>query len=87
MFKDFNNIDREISRQIHNPASRTLQDEFLKNDAEIAADFTYHTYATEEEAGKNSPEAFTYIYCRRRVEDPVRLLMELESSHSLEENY
>ncbi len=87
MFKDFNNIDRQVSRHLHNPASRTLQEEFLKNDSEIASDFIYHSYATDAEIGKICPEVMTYIYCRRRVEDPVRLLMELESSESLEENY
>ena len=87
MFKDFNNTDREIIRHNHNPASRTHQEEFLKSDGEIAAEFTYHSYAADTEVGKICPESVTFSLSRRRIEDPVRLYMHLEATDSLEENY
>ncbi len=86
MFKEFNIHDRLISRHLINPAGRTLQEEFLKSDDEISADFNYHSFTSEEEVGKLSPEHL-HGFSRRRCSDPVRLMMELEATNSLEENY
>ena len=86
MFKEFNNNDRLLSRHMNNPAARTLQEEFLKSDEEISAEFNYHSYTSDEEVGKVCPDNLQ-SFTRRRSSDPVRLMMELEATNSLEENY
>lgn len=86
MFKEFNKTERLAARHLYNPASRTAKDEFLKSDDEITADFTYHTYTSNTEVSKISPDAVSFPHVRR-IEDPVRLLMKLEATNSMEENY
>ena len=87
MFKEFTIMDRMTSIHTHNPAARPAKDEFLKSEAEITADFTYHSYASYVEVGKICPESISILFSKRHVEDPVRLLMYQEATDSIEENY
>ncbi len=73
-------------KRSENPAERSSKDEFLKTDAEIAMEFTFHSISDTEEVTMNSPESDSFTE-GRRVEDPVRLLRKLEATASLEENY